>query len=176
MLAIPIQVISTCEGPLWANAVAGEQATKATAAILALMFMGIPPFRVGSRRKTRHQVVARWEWSQEWWCASVRGWSRPRPRLGQCALKDAPISTLFRAFEPSPAFRPGSGGLQLDFVTSQRTPAMPVTYSSYLKLDQLLALQEPRSDGPEHDEMLFIVIHQVYELWFKELLHEFDHQ
>ena len=52
---------------------------------------------------------------------------------------------------------------------------MPVTYSSYLKLDQLLALQEPRSDGPEHDEMLFIVIHQVYELWFKELLHEFDH-
>src|SRR4029453_4814963 len=37
-----------------------------------------------------------------------------------------------------------------------------------------LALQQPRSEGPEHDEMLFIVIHQVYELWFKELLHEFD--
>ena len=31
------------------------------------------------------------------------------------------------------------------------------------------------SDGPEHDEMLFIVIHQVYELWFKEILHELDH-
>ena len=49
-----------------------------------------------------------------------------------------------------------------------------VTYSTYLKIDELLTLQQPRSEGPEHDEMLFIVIHQVYELWFKELLHEFD--
>jgi tryptophan 2,3-dioxygenase len=49
-----------------------------------------------------------------------------------------------------------------------------VTYASYLKIDELLSLQQPRSRGPEHDEMLFIVIHQVYELWFKELLHEFD--
>jgi tryptophan 2,3-dioxygenase len=52
---------------------------------------------------------------------------------------------------------------------------MAVTYSSYLKLDELLALQKPLSEGPEHDEMLFIVIHQVYELWFKELLHELDY-
>ena len=52
---------------------------------------------------------------------------------------------------------------------------MPVTYSSYLKLDELLSLQQPISDGPEHDETLFIVIHQVYELWFKELLHEIDY-
>ena len=49
-----------------------------------------------------------------------------------------------------------------------------VTYASYLKVDELLALQQPRSEGPEHDELLFIVVHQVYELWFKELLHEFD--
>ena len=49
-----------------------------------------------------------------------------------------------------------------------------VTYGSYLKIDELLALQQPRSSGPEHDELLFIVIHQVYELWFKQLLHEFD--
>jgi tryptophan 2,3-dioxygenase len=49
-----------------------------------------------------------------------------------------------------------------------------VTYATYLKLDELLSLQQPRSDGPEHDELLFIVIHQVYELWFKELLHELD--
>ncbi len=49
-----------------------------------------------------------------------------------------------------------------------------VTYAGYLKIDELLSLQQPRSEGPEHDEMLFIVIHQVYELWFKELLHEFD--
>lgn len=47
-----------------------------------------------------------------------------------------------------------------------------LTYSGYLKLDQLLDLQEPKSAPAEHDEMLFIVIHQVYELWFKELLHE----
>jgi tryptophan 2,3-dioxygenase len=46
------------------------------------------------------------------------------------------------------------------------------TYAEYLKLDGLLALQET---GDEHDEMLFIVIHQSYELWFKELLHEIDY-
>jgi tryptophan 2,3-dioxygenase len=51
---------------------------------------------------------------------------------------------------------------------------MALTYSSYLKLDELLALQQCASEGPEHDETLFIVIHQVYELWFKELLHEID--
>jgi tryptophan 2,3-dioxygenase len=45
-----------------------------------------------------------------------------------------------------------------------------LTYGSYLRLDQLLSAQQPRS--AEHDEMLFIVIHQVYELWFKQLLHE----
>jgi tryptophan 2,3-dioxygenase len=45
-----------------------------------------------------------------------------------------------------------------------------VTYTSYLALDEILGAQRPRSD--EHDEMLFIVIHQVYELWFKQLLHE----
>ena len=50
-----------------------------------------------------------------------------------------------------------------------------VTYNSYLRVDELLALQQPRSEGPEHDELLFIVIHQVYELWFKEILHELDH-
>jgi tryptophan 2,3-dioxygenase len=50
-----------------------------------------------------------------------------------------------------------------------------VTYGTYLAVDELLALQRPRSEGPEHDEMLFIVIHQVYELWFKQLLHEVDH-
>jgi len=53
-------------------------------------------------------------------------------------------------------------------------PIPSVTYATYLQLDQLLLLQQPRADGPEHDELLFIVIHQVYELWFKELLHELD--
>ncbi|HET9727270.1 MAG TPA: tryptophan 2,3-dioxygenase family protein, partial [Gemmatimonadales bacterium] len=49
------------------------------------------------------------------------------------------------------------------------------SYGEYLKVDDLLMLQRPLSEGPEHDEMLFIVIHQVYELWFKEILHELDH-
>lgn len=51
---------------------------------------------------------------------------------------------------------------------------MSVTYSNYLKVEELLKLQEPRSEGPEHDEVLFIIIHQVYELWFKQVLHEID--
>jgi tryptophan 2,3-dioxygenase len=53
-----------------------------------------------------------------------------------------------------------------------------LTYSGYLKLDELLSLQRERSaepgGEPEHDEMLFIIIHQVYELWFKQVLHELD--
>ncbi len=53
-----------------------------------------------------------------------------------------------------------------------------LNYVSYLALDQLLTAQRPQSniDGNfEHDEMLFIIIHQVYELWFKQLLHEIDY-
>jgi tryptophan 2,3-dioxygenase len=53
----------------------------------------------------------------------------------------------------------------------QVDPAL--TYTSYLAVDELLSLQRPLSDGPEHDEMLFIIIHQSYELWFKQLIHEF---
>jgi tryptophan 2,3-dioxygenase len=52
-------------------------------------------------------------------------------------------------------------------------PSPTVTDNSYLALDEILGAQHPRSD--EHDEMLFIVIHQVYELWFKQLLHEAGH-
>ena len=52
-----------------------------------------------------------------------------------------------------------------------RSPAL--TYGDYLALDEVLGAQRPRSN--EHDELLFIVIHQVYELWFKQLLHEAAH-
>ena len=53
------------------------------------------------------------------------------------------------------------------------------TYGSYLRIPELLSLQQCRSidpdtGEPEHDETLFIVIHQVYELWFKQVLHELD--
>jgi tryptophan 2,3-dioxygenase len=49
-----------------------------------------------------------------------------------------------------------------------------LTYASYLHVEELLNLQRPRSEPAEHDELLFIVVHQAYELWFKLLLHEFD--
>jgi len=48
-----------------------------------------------------------------------------------------------------------------------------LTYTSYLALDEVLGAQRPKTD--EHDEMLFIVIHQVYELWFKQMIHELRH-
>ena len=52
----------------------------------------------------------------------------------------------------------------------------PVYYSEYLQLDKIINAQHPESfkDGqsPAHDEMLFIVIHQAYELWFKQILFE----
>jgi tryptophan 2,3-dioxygenase len=51
---------------------------------------------------------------------------------------------------------------------------VPLSYGSYLKIDELLGLQRPLSQPAHHDEMLFIIIHQVYELWFKQLLHELD--
>jgi tryptophan 2,3-dioxygenase len=51
---------------------------------------------------------------------------------------------------------------------------MKLTYSNYLKIDELLNLQKFRSSPAEHDEMLFIIIHQTYELWFKQILHEFE--
>ncbi len=55
-----------------------------------------------------------------------------------------------------------------------------LTYGSYLMVPELLSLQrcvstDPETGKPEHDETLFIVIHQVYELWFKQLLHELDY-
>src|SRR5262249_43750186 len=49
-----------------------------------------------------------------------------------------------------------------------------LTYGKYLKIPELLSLQEGLSDPPHHDEPLFIIIHQVYELWFKLALHEVD--
>ena len=49
-----------------------------------------------------------------------------------------------------------------------------LTYSSYLKIPELLELQHPQSSPQHHDELLFIIVHQTYELWFKELLHDLD--
>jgi tryptophan 2,3-dioxygenase len=57
-------------------------------------------------------------------------------------------------------------------MTTASGPDRPasLTYGSYLRLDELLACQSPQTD--QHDELLFVIIHQVYELWFKQILHE----
>jgi tryptophan 2,3-dioxygenase len=52
--------------------------------------------------------------------------------------------------------------------------AEQLTYSSYLHVPELLELQRPQSVPQHHDELLFIIVHQTYELWFKELLHDLD--
>jgi len=49
-----------------------------------------------------------------------------------------------------------------------------LTYGSYLRVPKLLSQQVLASDPPAHDELLFITVHQVYELWFKQLLHELE--
>lgn len=51
---------------------------------------------------------------------------------------------------------------------------MELTYGSYLRISQLLDQQRVQSEPEEHDELLFIIIHQAYELWFKQVLHELD--
>jgi tryptophan 2,3-dioxygenase len=51
---------------------------------------------------------------------------------------------------------------------------MTLTYASYLELDTLLSLQRPQSSPVHDDELLFIVVHQASELWFKVILHEID--
>ncbi len=50
----------------------------------------------------------------------------------------------------------------------------PLSYNKYLKVPELIRLQETLSDPESHDELLFIIIHQTYELWFKQILHELD--
>jgi tryptophan 2,3-dioxygenase len=57
---------------------------------------------------------------------------------------------------------------------SEYGKAPPLSYNKYLKVRELLELQQTLSDPVSHDELLFIIIHQTYELWFKQILHELD--
>jgi len=50
----------------------------------------------------------------------------------------------------------------------------PLSYNKYLRVRELIDLQSCLSDPAHHDELLFITIHQAYELWFKQMLHEID--
>jgi tryptophan 2,3-dioxygenase len=59
-------------------------------------------------------------------------------------------------------------------MSSEYGKGSPLSYNKYLKVPELLRLQETLSDPLSHDELLFIIIHQTYELWFKQILHEVD--
>src|SRR6267143_3279465 len=50
----------------------------------------------------------------------------------------------------------------------------PLSYNEYLRVEDLIGLQDCRAGSQHHDELLFITIHQAYELWFKQILHELD--
>src|ERR1700745_2412517 len=50
----------------------------------------------------------------------------------------------------------------------------PLPYNKYLRVQDLINLQDCLSDPAQHDELLFITVHQAYELWFKQILHEID--
>lgn len=62
----------------------------------------------------------------------------------------------------------------MSFGLPEREDEQRLTYGGYLRVRDLIGLQQLRSDPAQHDETLFIIIHQVYELWFKQLLHELD--
>ena len=66
------------------------------------------------------------------------------------------------------------GGLKRQAVAASISTCRRLRTPVIWILEKLLSLQKPRSSPPEHDETLFIIIHQTYELWFKQLLHEFD--
>lgn len=57
-------------------------------------------------------------------------------------------------------------------MSSEYGKGAPLSYNKYLRVPELLRLQETLSDPASHDELLFIIIHQTYELWFKQILHE----
>ncbi len=101
-------------------------------------------------------------------------------------LGEHPIGSLIRSSHLTPAAKArllGENAAEfLGFESAKPPSAAPtgtaqsdqLTYSSYLHVPELLKLQHPLSSPPHHDELLFIVVHQAYELWFKELLHDLD--
>lgn len=98
-------------------------------------------------------------------------------------LGEHPIGGLVRESSlPKDTKNKMLGGNAVEFFRLPRTndgtatPSLPpqTSYSSYLHVPELLELQQPLSDPAHHDELLFIIIHQTYELWFKQILHELD--
>ena len=59
-------------------------------------------------------------------------------------------------------------------MTNEYGGEAPLSYNKYLRVRELIELQTCLSDPAHHDELLFITVHQAYELWFKQMLHEID--
>src|ERR1043166_9834410 len=59
-------------------------------------------------------------------------------------------------------------------MSKDQLPSGPLSYNKYLRVPELIELQTCLSSPAQHDELLFITIHQAYELWFKQILHEID--
>ncbi len=65
-------------------------------------------------------------------------------------------------------------GTQKGIMTQEYGKGATLSYNKYLKVRELTQLQQTLSEPESHDELLFIIIHQTYELWFKQILHEVD--
>jgi tryptophan 2,3-dioxygenase len=76
--------------------------------------------------------------------------------------------------EPGSTSPAGSGSRSVRRMGRLSTEGEGLSYGSYLRVPELLALQRLLSEPPAHDELLFIVVHQAYELWFKQLLFELE--
>jgi aminocarboxymuconate-semialdehyde decarboxylase len=91
---------------------------------------------------------------------------------------EAPAPTTNEVAQTNSSFGcPASSAAGSVNATSKNSKARSdnkLTYSSYLQVPELLRLQHPESSPEHHDELLFIIVHQTYELWFKELLHDLD--
>jgi tryptophan 2,3-dioxygenase len=59
-------------------------------------------------------------------------------------------------------------------MSKQYGSGAPLSYNKYLRVPDLIGLQNCLSDPAHHDELLFITVHQTYEIWFKQILHEID--
>lgn len=74
----------------------------------------------------------------------------------------------------NPASPSNTANPEMGNASSSEQHAGKLTYGEYLKIPQLLELQQRRVGDQSHDEMLFIILHQTYELWFRQVLHELD--
>src|SRR5712692_3021984 len=87
---------------------------------------------------------------------------------------EEPPSSAGSASDSAPGSSSGSRTRSIRRMGKLSAEGEGLSYSSYLRVPELLSLQSLLSDPPAHDELLFIVVHQAYELWFKELLFEVE--